>query len=59
MFLLLFLLSQVDASIGGKLGIDFNSFKNHIGLFSYPNIICINATFLKTLPSREIRSGFC
>ena len=52
------LLSQVDASIGGKLGVDFNGFKNHIGLFGYPNIICINAAFLKSLPSREIKSGF-
>ena len=36
----------------------FNGFKNHIGLFGYPNIICINAAFLKSLPSREIKSGF-
>jgi 3-dehydroquinate synthase len=30
------LLSQVDASVGGKLGIDFNGYKNHIGVFNQP-----------------------
>jgi 3-dehydroquinate synthase len=52
------LLSQVDASVGGKLGIDFNSFKNHIGLFRIPNNVFINTTFLNTLPKRELRSGY-
>ena len=52
------LLSQVDASVGGKLGIDFNSFKNHIGLFRIPNQVLINTTFLNTLPKRELRSGY-
>ncbi|WP_026994513.1 3-dehydroquinate synthase [Flectobacillus major] len=52
------LLSQVDASVGGKLGIDFHGFKNHIGVFRIPNAVLIDAAFLKTLPERELRSGF-
>ena len=52
------LLAQVDASVGGKLGIDFNGFKNHIGVFKQPNAVLIDPTFLATLPERELRSGF-
>lgn len=52
------LLSQVDASIGGKLGIDFHNIKNSIGLFGNPQAVFVNPVFLKTLPKREIRSGF-
>jgi len=52
------LLAQVDASIGGKLGIDFLSYKNHIGVFQEPVSTLISPTFLKTLPERELRSGF-
>jgi len=52
------LLAQVDASIGGKLGIDFNHFKNHIGVFQAPLTTLISPAFLKTLPDRELRSGF-
>ncbi|TAH17293.1 MAG: 3-dehydroquinate synthase [Cytophagales bacterium] len=52
------LLSQVDASIGGKLGIDFGRFKNHIGVFQEPIKVLIDATFLQSLPYRELRSGF-
>jgi 3-dehydroquinate synthase len=52
------LLSQVDASIGGKLGVDFNHFKNHIGVFQHPALTILHAGFLKTLSSRELRSGF-
>lgn len=52
------LLSQVDASVGGKLGIDFNSFKNQIGVFQKPKAVIINTEFLKTLPERELRSGY-
>lgn len=52
------LLSQVDASVGGKLGIDFNSFKNHIGVFRVPNAVLINPDFLETLDPRELRSGY-
>ncbi len=52
------LLSQVDASIGGKLGIDFHGFKNHIGLFRDPQAVFIDSRFLNTLPTRELWSGF-
>ena len=52
------LLSQVDASIGGKLGIDFQQIKNSIGVFNNPKAVYANFDFLKTLPAREIRSGF-
>jgi 3-dehydroquinate synthase len=52
------LLAQVDASIGGKLGIDFNHYKNHIGVFQNPVTTLISPAFLTTLPERELRSGF-
>ena len=52
------LLSQVDASVGGKLGIDFQGFKNHLGVFNIPKSVLIDPVFLKTLPERELRSGF-
>jgi 3-dehydroquinate synthase len=52
------LLSQVDASVGGKLGIDFQGFKNHIGVFQEPVATIIDTRFLKTLPEAELRSGF-
>lgn len=52
------LLSQVDASIGGKLGIDFMGFKNHVGVFREPAATLICPAFLKSLPKRELRSGF-
>jgi 3-dehydroquinate synthase len=52
------LLAQVDASVGGKLGIDFNNFKNHIGVFCEPVATLICPVFLTTLPERELRSGF-
>lgn len=52
------LLSQVDASVGGKLGIDFHSFKNHIGVFNVPYKVLISTDFLQTLPERELRSGY-
>lgn len=52
------LLSQVDASVGGKLGIDFQGFKNHLGVFTLPNSVLIDPVFLETLSEREKRSGF-
>lgn len=52
------LLSQVDASVGGKLGIDFHGFKNHLGVFRIPDSVLIDPAFLATLPVRELRSGF-
>ena len=52
------LLSQVDASVGGKLGIDFLGYKNMIGMFQNPELVWIETRFLKTLPERELRSGY-
>jgi 3-dehydroquinate synthase len=52
------LLSMVDASIGGKLGIDFAQIKNSIGLFQNPEGVFIHTGFLQSLPPRELRSGF-
>lgn len=52
------LLSQVDASVGGKLGVDFEQIKNIIGLFNTPQAVLVYSPFLKTLPNRELYSGF-
>jgi len=52
------LLSQVDASVGGKLGVDLDSYKNQIGLFRNPDMVLIDPTFLETLPKRHFLSGF-
>ncbi len=52
------LLAQVDASIGGKLGVDFNHFKNHVGVFNQPALTILHSGFLKTLPVAELRSGY-
>ncbi len=51
------LLAQVDASVGGKTGIDFQGFKNQIGVFALPKMTWINTFFLETLPFEQIRSG--
>lgn len=52
------LLSQVDASVGGKTGIDVDNVKNMVGTFSLPQAVFIEAEFLKTVPERELLSGF-
>jgi len=52
------LLAQVDASVGGKLGVDFNNLKNHIGLFKAPKMVLIDAIFLNTLPKNQLKSGY-
>jgi 3-dehydroquinate synthase len=52
------LLSQVDSSIGGKLGIDFAAVKNSIGVFANPKAVFISSDFLTTVSPREVRSGF-
>jgi 3-dehydroquinate synthase len=51
------LLSQVDASVGGKTGIDIDSIKNIIGTFTQPKAVFIHDEFLNTLPDRQILSG--
>ena len=52
------LLAMVDASVGGKLGIDFKGFKNQIGLFHNPKAVLISTEFLDTLDESELKSGF-
>jgi len=51
------LLSQVDASVGGKLAVDLDGHKNQIGLFRNPDLVLIVPEFLKTLPQRHWVSG--
>ncbi len=51
------LLSMVDASVGGKTGVDHASGKNLIGAFHQPAAVLIDPTVLQTLPPRELRSG--
>ncbi len=52
------LLSQVDASVGGKTGIDLDNVKNIIGTFTQPQAVFISSAFLDTLDQRQLTSGF-
>ena len=52
------LLSQVDASVGGKTGVDLGPFKNQIGVFSNPDYVFIDHKYLTTLPKEQLTSGF-
>ena len=52
------LLSMVDASVGGKTGINFNGLKNEIGVFNAPQSVIIDTEFLKTLDHENICSGY-
>ena len=52
------LLAQVDASVGGKTGIDINHLKNQVGVFSNPKAVFINPGFLRTVSKRQILSGY-
>ncbi len=52
------LLSQVDASVGGKTGINFNGLKNEIGAFQEPVAVIISPEFLKTIDNENFLSGF-
>lgn len=51
------LLAMCDASIGGKNGINFGSYKNMVGNFNQPSFIAFYTPFLNTLPEREFNSG--
>ena len=51
------LLSMVDASIGGKNGVDLGNLKNQIGIIREPKAVIIDTQFLTTLPQSEMRSG--
>jgi 3-dehydroquinate synthase len=52
------LLAQIDASSGGKTGVDLDGLKNEIGVFAEPRAVYIDPTFLHTLPKRELIAGF-
>ena len=52
------LLSQVDASVGGKNGVNFEGYKNMVGVFNQPHFVICDFEMLKTLPRKEILSGF-
>jgi 3-dehydroquinate synthase len=51
------LLAMVDASIGGKNGVDLDHLKNQIGVINVPKAVLIDTSFLATLPQNEMRSG--
>lgn len=51
------LLAMVDASIGGKTGVDLGVLKNQVGVINNPVAVLIDTAFLETLPSNEMRSG--
>ncbi|PKR80967.1 3-dehydroquinate synthase [Brumimicrobium salinarum] len=51
------LLAMVDASVGGKTGVNLGSFKNQLGVFSLPELTVCDPTFLKTLENKEILAG--
>jgi 3-dehydroquinate synthase len=52
------LLAQVDASVGGKTGIDFQNYKNQLGVFQAPAAVFIEPRFLTTLDPRQLKSGY-
>lgn len=52
------LLSQVDSSIGGKTGVDFDGYKNMVGAFKMPRLVYMNMKVLETLEERQFFSGF-
>jgi 3-dehydroquinate synthase len=51
------LLSMVDASVGGKNGVDLGNLKNQIGVINVPKMVLIDTQYLTTLPQNEMRSG--
>lgn len=51
------LLSQVDSSIGGKTGVDFEAYKNMVGAFYMPKLVYINTSTVATLDQRQFVSG--
>ena len=52
------LLSQVDSSIGGKTGVDYEQYKNMVGAFKMPKLVYINVHTLSTLDDRQFYNGF-
>lgn len=51
------LLSQVDSSIGGKTGVDFDAYKNMVGAFHMPRLVYANIATFQTLPAEQFSSG--
>ena len=51
------LLAQVDSSIGGKTGVDYQAYKNMVGAFYMPKLVYINVNTVKTLSERQYHSG--
>jgi 3-dehydroquinate synthase len=51
------LLAQVDAALGGKVGVDFRAGKNHVGAFYQPGMVIADLATLATLPAADLRSG--
>lgn len=51
------LLGMVDASIGGKNGVDLDTLKNQIGVIAVPQLVWIDSLFLESLPQKQMRSG--
>jgi len=51
------LLSMVDASVGGKNGVDLGNLKNQIGVINVPKMVLIDSQYLETVPQNEMRSG--
>ena len=51
------LLAQVDASVGGKNGVNFEGYKNMVGLFHQPEFVICDPEVLKTLPPKEVSCG--
>ena len=52
------LLSQVDASVGGKNGVNFGGYKNIVGVFSQPEFVICDQNLLQTLPPKDFQCGF-
>ena len=52
------LLSMVDASVGGKTGINFGGLKNEIGVFNNANCVILDTTFLRTMDTENLLSGY-
>lgn len=52
------LLSMVDASVGGKTGINFGGLKNEIGVFNNANCVILDTTFLRTMDGENLLSGY-
>ncbi|MGV9005033.1 3-dehydroquinate synthase [Flavobacterium sp.] len=51
------LLAMVDASVGGKNGVDLGALKNQIGVINFPKMVVIDSEYLSNLPQNEMRSG--